>query len=104
MGSSGKPHVLDRLTLNNVNDPGEAGKNNLDRLLLEFPMFSAHLPYDAVKDVWVTFGYKFDPRSSNTKVNLYKLDNRNFRCTQKDRLAFTKEGPDILHDFILLEN
>lgn len=99
----GKPYVLDPLTLKNLDGPGAAGETDLDELLKDRTM-SAHPRYDSVRDVWVTFGYTFDPQTSSTKVDLYELDNKGFRSTREGRLRFVKEGPGLLHDFILSEN
>ena len=74
----GKPHVLNPLTLQNLGAPGIAGETDLDGLLVDRTM-SAHPRYDPVRDVWVTFGYNFEPQTGTTKVDLYELDNKNFR-------------------------
>lgn len=99
----GKPYVLDPLTLQNVAGPGGVGETDLDGLLTDRTM-SAHPRYDPIRDVWVTFGYNFDPQTSRTKVDLYELDNKNFKSTRKGRLQFIKDGPGLIHDFVLTEN
>lgn len=99
----GIPYVLDPLTLQNTLGPGAAGTTDLDGLLEDRTM-SAHPRYDSVRDVWVTFGYNFDPLTSSTQVDLYELDNCGFRSTRKGRLRFSKEGPGLLHDFVVTEN
>ena len=99
----GKPYLLDPLTLKNVAGAGAAGETDLDGLLQDRTM-SAHPRYDSVRDIWVTFGYNFDPQTTKTVVDLFELDNTKFRSTRTGRLRFVKDGPALLHDFVITEN